>query len=63
MPPLQGEGSGTHTEAQLAGEGAAGGGGGALSGSQPARKQRQSKQHRAGDYLFKTPFKEARGPG
>lgn len=57
MPPLQGEGSGAHTEAQLAGEGAAGGGGVALSGSQPAREQRQSKQHRAGDYLSKTPFK------
>lgn len=40
-----------------------GGGGLALSGSQPAREQRQSKQHRAGDYLSKAPFKEARGPG
>lgn len=31
MPPLQGSGSGAHTEAQLAGEGAAGWGGGLLS--------------------------------
>lgn len=34
----------------------------ALSGSQTGREQRQSKQHRAGDYLSKAPFKEAKGP-
>ena len=65
MPPLPGEGSMLTRGAAGRGRGSRWGRGEglALSRSQTAREQRQSKQHRAGDYLSKAPFKEAKGPG